>query len=232
MPVVIVTSRARIQPMTLSGSVVLQQLAVSIAHITIGVYANLLLNYEGPAELTPPLTNLEWTTHSPRPESLWPWHNEPWWSWQGKIGPAPNRRAGLATWQSLSHLSPQAWDSFLHSSPERSLSRRMANQVSCQPSAHPGFGVGIPRHLHHLGPAWVCEWIDSEEPILRTSMTWQNSKISIWEECQLTFSIDGVPMTEDLNLNNKSVYEEHLQIKLLGQKGLLHDTQKLPVPVR
>lgn len=43
-------------------------------------------------------------------------------------------------------------------------------------------------------------------------------------------TIDGVP--EALNETNNTIYSEHLQVKLFGQKGDLGDTPQLLVPVK
>ena len=37
---------------------------------------------------------------------------------------------------------------------------------------------------------------------------------------------------EALNLTNDILHNEHLQVKLYGQKSRLHKTQQLPVPLR
>lgn len=142
MPVVIVTSRTRMLPVTLSGFVVAK------AGVCVNVHCpcyNMGLckpsvEIWGPCWTDPTLTNLELSTHPPRPESLWPWHSEPWWSLQGKVGPAPNRRAGPAH---LAKLAPSLTTGLGQLSPlltwekcfqKAGLTNSVANQAHIQGS--------------------------------------------------------------------------------------------------
>ena len=47
-----------------------------------------------------------------------------------------------------------------------------------------------------------------------------------------TFTVLMVYQTpEALNLMNNTLHHKYLQIKLFGQRGIIHDTQLLPMPV-
>lgn len=147
-------------------------------------------------------------THAPE---IWPRpQQERWPPTFGKAGPVHHYGRADSTLY-LRGMVPVTW----------------SDQLCYHPDTHPRLLVDTPQYLPCLWSAVACEGTGAAKSQSHNLHNLPRQLQEIWEDFWCGAHVANVPEARALNLTNITWFASKA-----GQKGLLNDTQQLPVPPR